>query len=607
MSIGSKTIASVLDIIFGDTFIATIYNSDRFFNLIFDLIILACYIYMFKHFCSFLTNILASMLNFDGQGFAKNTGQDGTSGFFDEKSGGILDQFIGATGYKTIERSTSNFIKNTAGLRTLDKYTGISKFSILGNDGKFSLRSTFKNGFNVIKKTGGSIYDKAIGDDLKKFLEIRKEGRDKKASTIKDLDVIVGDNKYMQNLVEEINNDKISNVERMGFKTRFDLIINENIRNNLRKYNLNNNQEEFKKNLDLAVERKLITESEKEKALKGEALTLKSNDYSTESDSYKFYKGIHASGVFSPTGLGRSIVNFAEKSLLLNSIVGTNKEKNLRNISELAKLSKRGLFDLRNIGAENIDINKLINGTISKDEYDKIMAHVRAIGLGTSKYNIERKINRDVTENVEAIRGANYDADTLKSLINISNNSKSIDREINGRIGLTEDNVNNEIDSLKKDIIDKIKHEEGEDSQQIKAEDITLVGTDLKTENGEIIIGYTDEGNILYITGVDEIGVGTGNNELMESLKNDKIDMGAATENIEKSSGELTQSDEQTIKHGKAMLKVNNLKIKLAEYNASNITDENEKREEQEKIEELKNKNKKIERREKHIKAKSKK
>ena len=93
----------------------------------------------------------------------------------------------------------------------------------------------------------------------------------------------------------------------------------------------------------------------------------------------------------------------------------------------------------------------------------------------------------------------------------------------------------------------------------------------------------------------------------MESLKNDKIDMGAATENIEKSSGELTQSDEQTIKHGKAMLKVNNLKIKLAEYNASNITDENEKREEQEKIEELKNKNTKIERREKHIKENSKK
>ncbi len=614
MSVGSKTIASILDIIFGDTYIATIYGSDRFFNLIFDLIILACYIYLFKHFCSFLTNMLTSLLNFDGQGFTRGTSDNSYGdkkatgiGFFE--SGNVADQFINATNYNTIEKETSGFIRRTAGFKTLDKYTGISSFSML-DKGKFSLRKTFTSGFGVVKKTTGSIYDQIIGNDLKKFAEIRKEKRENRPSIIEDLELIVKD-KEVQNIIEQINNDKLSETERNAYKTRFNTMINENIKRNLKKYNLNNNKAEFGKNLDLAVERGLITENEKLNALNGGELLFNNIENDVINTDYNFSKGLHHNAKLSLAGLGRSTINFIEKNLLLNSIAGTNREQNLINISRLARMSKRGYFDMSIIGAGKMDIDKLIDGNISTEDYKKIMKHIRATGFNTNKYSTENRIKRNLNKNETVIRKTSYSADELRRLMNVSKDRSLLDREINNELGINGEYIAKEANSLKNQIINDL-NEEGRESlkralginddetMEVMAEKLKLVDTDEKYED-KIVIGYTDEGNVLYIQGVEEIGACDSDSELIKSLENDQIEIGAAVENITEDENQLSENDKQIIKHSEALMKVNNLKIKLAEYNASQEQNKDLKKEQEEKVEELKEKNKKIKRRKERI------
>ena len=61
MAIIESIISEVLDLVFGKIYIANAGGSN-IFVFMYDLIILACYIFMFKHFCSYLTNMLTSLL-----------------------------------------------------------------------------------------------------------------------------------------------------------------------------------------------------------------------------------------------------------------------------------------------------------------------------------------------------------------------------------------------------------------------------------------------------------------------------------------------------------------------------------------------------------------
>lgn len=642
MSVGSKVIANILDVIFGNTFIATIYDSDKFFNLIFDLIILACYIYLFKHFCSFLTNMLTSLLNFNGQGFTRSTSDESYGdrkaigiGFFG--SGNIANQFINATNYKTIEKETKDFVKRTAGFRTIDKYTGISNFSVL-DGGKFSLKKAFSSSLSIIKRTTGSIYDQTIGNDLKKFVEIRKIKREKEPATIESLDEVVKDER-IQNLIEQMNNDKLDQNERNTYKTRFDTMINENIKRNLNKYKLSNDKTEFEKNLNLAVERGLITEDERSNALDGENLSLDDTETDTINTNYTFKKGLHHNAKLSPVGLGRSAVNFIEKSLLLNSITGTNRKQNLINISRLAKMSKRGYFDMSVIGAEKMDMDKLINGSISTKDYKEIMKHIKAIGFNTTEYSAKGQIKKNLIENEHIIRKTNYNADKLREFINISKDKVVVER-IAERESVR--NFANYLKKLKEKIADDITNSyakegtlyphvckieadnreidiaklslpESKDKLKRKLTDdikgIKFVDTDKKIkskdtneeDSSKIVIGYTDN-SVLYIdSNVKKLGACVGYSELIESLKNDEIDIGAATEKILEEKNNMSESEEQIIKHSEALIKINNLKMKLVEYNIQ-VNDESVN--ELERLDELKEKTKKLKKRIKDIEKK---
>lgn len=69
----SSIIEKIIDLITDPFNIATANLDVNFVEMLGDILILACYIYLFQTFTTFLTSILSSIFNFDGSGYAANT------------------------------------------------------------------------------------------------------------------------------------------------------------------------------------------------------------------------------------------------------------------------------------------------------------------------------------------------------------------------------------------------------------------------------------------------------------------------------------------------------------------------------------------------------
>lgn len=642
MSVGSKAVASVLDVIFGDTFIASIYNSSRFFDMIFDLIILACYIYLFKHFCSFLTNMLTSMLNFDGQGFSRSTSdaEYGNSkatgvGFF--QSGNFMDQITSATNYKAIESANRGFVKRTSGFKNLDKYTGLSNFTMFDGN-RFSLKKAFDTGFGVIKTTSSSIYNgitRKSQENFKEFVKLRNQVKEDKMSTrpdsIEGLNLITK-NKDIQYLLKQINNDKISQDERNAYQKRLELVVNQNFVN-IAQRNIHgigdladgNITKAYRNAIEDLYRRGLMDETMKKNALLEEKRQIR---------------------YFSP----RTHVDASEYEF---TSFEKNRNGNSRIISELAKLSRDGYFDMSTIGAGSLDLQKLINGEISDEDYKTIQNYVKAQGLrGTNK-----AIFKNISENIQLIKGTDFSKEELDFLEKISKGKnleeirslmtdamyekimkkeqeamekekkearekerikesrkerrereKRIREEI-GEIKTDSESVSEELTALK----DSVKNDLNEDAAELlKDKEITLCDTDL-TYDGHVVIGYTDDNIVLYITDSGEIGAATDVPGLTPD-REEILHISAAVEpGKETEETNILTEDQQTVDYSKAIMRATNIKKKILEYQIAALEDSDSKLDKrlrvdgEEMIKQLEEKSEKLKKRIKTIEDKYKK
>lgn len=596
-------INDILDTVFGKVYIATTSADTNMFTFLYDLIVLACYIFMFKHFCSFLTTLLTSVLKFDGSGFSGNTGDSSGGGAFGSS---IVSQFAGAIGFnKNNWQKLTGAMSNTRGFRRVGQMA--QRFTPFDQQGNLSFGAALKSvpnvkkGFDTLRQQGK--FESLKNRDRKKeeFLKSRKEERqmnknnkglndmfkagndllkekgkldklkDELKSKADEKHIRQNANKFMSKDTDGKKKNQIKKQEMIRYQNSLARQIDEvytsyhdSIDNGADEEQIAELQYKLEELTQMAVNAKLISDDERNTILsskeKEQPINIKRATNEAGVDKFKLQ-------TFEAKG---KVLTMKKFRISVKDLKAEYNKKNADTIVNLSKLAQQGLIDasLFTDMGDNM-INKWAEGNITKGEYERVMKYIKD-NNSIDKVNEELEymdrdnldfndlmlyeeiyVNSDEYEKIEHDDSDNKDKKNAEYVLNKVKNRQSIVRK----------NIVTKAISLKQQNIKTIE-------QQLEQEKRTLVEEMNEMKKIEVDIGLSED-NIKLSPEEPDIAamVDTEFEKSFEYFESECNICAGIENNPDAEENALTKQEEENLKHGESMLKVVGIKLKVEEFN----------------------------------------